>query len=115
MYFVKLLNFNCEKGVRQGENLSPLLFSLYLSDLETILQSKDNNGIEIAINDENIELYIKLFAILYADDTILMSNDEKQFQNLLNYFAEYCKKWHLKINISKTKIMIFGVNTRSNN
>ena len=44
-----------------------------------------------------------------------MSDDEKQFQNLLNYFAEYCKKWHLKINISKTKIMIFGGNTRSNN
>ena len=31
------------------------------------------------------------------------------------YFAEYCKKWHLKINISKTKIMILGRNTRSNN
>ena len=107
--------FNCEKGVRQGENLSPLLFSLYLNDLEKFLQSKDNNGIEIAINDDNIELYIKLFAILYADDTILMSDDEKQFQNLLNYFAEYCKKWHLKINISKTKIMIFGGNTRANN
>ena len=44
-----------------------------------------------------------------------MSDDEKQFQNLLNYFAEYCKKLHLKINISKTKIKIFGGNTRSNN
>ena len=43
-----------------------------------------------------------------------MSDDEKHFQNLLNYFAEYCKK-HLKINISKTKIMIFGGNVRSNN
>ena len=78
--------------VRQGENLSPLLFSLYLNDLENNLQSKDNNGIEIAINDDNIELNIKLFAIFYADDTILMSDDKNQFQNLLNYFAEYCKK-----------------------
>ena len=93
--------FNCEKGVRQGVNLSPQLFSLYLNDLENFLQSKDNNGIEIAIDDDNIELCIKLFAILYVDDGILMSDVEKQFQNLLYYFAEYCKKWHLKINISK--------------
>ena len=104
--------FNCEKGVRQGENLSPLLFSLYLNDLESFLESKNGSGIEIAINNENAELYIKPFAILYADDTILMSDDEKHFQNLLNYFAEYCKKWHLKIDISKTKIMIFGGNVR---
>ena len=44
-----------------------------------------------------------------------MSDDENHFQNLLNYFAEYCKRWHLKFNISKTKIMIFGGNVRSNN
>ena len=44
-----------------------------------------------------------------------MSDDEKHFQNLLNYFANYCRQWHLKINNSKTKIMIFGGNARSNN
>ena len=107
--------FNCEIGVRQGENLSPLLFSLYLNDLEDFLTSKNGSGIEIDINEDQIELYIKLFAILYADDTILMSDDENHFQNLLNYFAEYCKRWHLKINISKTKISIFGGNFQSNN
>ena len=107
--------FNCEKGVRQGENLSPLLFSLYLNDLEDFLTSKNGSGIEIDMNEDQIKLYIKLFAILYADDTILMSDDENHFQNLLNYFAEYCKRWHLKINIIKTKIMIFGGNFQSNN
>ena len=44
-----------------------------------------------------------------------MSDDEKHFQNLLNYFAEYCKRWHLKININNTNIMIFSGNNRSNN
>ena len=49
-----------------------------------------------------------LFVILYADDTIILSDNAKEFQDVLNTFNEYCKKWKLKINICKTKIIIFG-------
>ena len=40
----RMICLNCNVGVRQGENLSPLLFSLYLNDLEEFLASKRVGG-----------------------------------------------------------------------
>ena len=40
-------------GVRQGENLSLLLFSLFINDLEEFLASKSVGGITIGINDSS--------------------------------------------------------------
>ena len=39
--------FNCGVGVRQGENLSPFLFSIFLNDLDHYLTSKRVSGIEL--------------------------------------------------------------------
>lgn len=38
--------FPCLSGDRQGENLSPLLFSFYLNDLENFLKAHSVNGIK---------------------------------------------------------------------
>jgi hypothetical protein len=37
--------FNCENGVRQGENLSSFLFSIYLNDMQDFLQENVVNGL----------------------------------------------------------------------
>ena len=99
--------FPCSKGVRQGENLSPILFSLYLNDLEHYLMSNGADGIVCEANTEQVYSYIKLVILLFADDTVLFSNNKDDLQHMLNLFEHYCDEWKLTVNISKTKILIF--------
>jgi hypothetical protein len=104
--------FTSFTGVRQGENLSPILFSLYLNDLDSVL-SRDNNGIIIDFHVNNALHFLKLLLLLYADDTVIFGENESTFQLCLDNFYNYCQKWKLKINFSKTKVIVFGTNKPS--
>lgn len=94
--------FLCCKGVRQGENLSPILFSLYLNDLERYFMVNNTGGIIAEANPENIYSYLK-----FADDTVLCSNSQYDLQGMLNLFENYCDEWKLTVDISETKMLIF--------
>ena len=52
--------FNCEIGVRQGENLLPFLFSMFLNDLEEVLQTKYIVGLRSITSELETELEIYL-------------------------------------------------------
>ena len=70
---------------------------MFLNDLEEFLLTKDIVGLK-SITDEletELEIYLKIFVMLYADDTILLAD-------------EYCDNWKMRVNVNKTKIMIFG-------
>ena len=53
-------DFDSYLGVRQGESLSPFLFSMYLNDIEDEFYLHGLEGINVGT--------IKLFLLLYADD-----------------------------------------------
>ena len=44
---------------------------------------------------------------MYADDVLILAEDEKGMQDLLNFVNAWCRKWHLKINFSKTNAKHF--------
>ena len=100
--------FLCENGVRQGENLSPILFSIYLNDLESFLYTNSCNGINLENYTQQVNVYLKLIILLYADDTVLICDSEKEMQTCLDTFSQYCNTWKLNINTSKTKVMVLG-------
>ena len=65
----------------------------------------NTGGIIAEANAENS--YLKLFILLLADDTVLISTSQDGLQNMLNLFENYCDEWKLTVNILKTKILIF--------
>ena len=100
-------------GVRQGENLSPILFSIYLNDLEGFLEQNRNFGIPVECLTEELYFFLKIGVLLYADDTVFLAENENDLQICLDLFNEYCRIWKLKVNHSKTKVVIFGARNTS--
>jgi hypothetical protein len=101
--------FRCDIGVMQGENLFPFLFVIYLNDLEQFFVENNVNDLENIRNmcSENLDIFIKLFSLLYADDTTILSEIEADMQYALSIFEKYCHQWKLKVNLQKTKVIIF--------
>ena len=92
--------FSCYKGVRQGENLSLLLFAIYLNDLENFINTLGCRVIEIDVQNNEFNIYIILFVILYDDDTIVLDDNANEFKDKLNSFNEYCKRWKLIVPVT---------------
>ena len=58
--------FDILVGLKQGDNLSPILFSLFLEDLELSLQNKVDSG--LTLRD------ITLILLLFADDMVVLGS-----------------------------------------
>ncbi len=86
--------------------MSPLLFSLYVNDLEDHLL--ENNCNYINIGDAWIDNMLKILVLMYADDTVILAESEAGVRNALKAMEMYCEKWKLDINCKKTKITIFS-------
>ena len=104
----------CQVGVRQRGNLSPLLFSLYLSDLKVFLSRKcdglnyiQNLATEF-VDETEVVVFLKLHLLLYAVDTVILAETPNDLQISLNSMTDYCKDWEMSINVSKTQVMTFS-------
>ena len=90
--------FNNVCGVLQGGTISPTLFNAYVDDMQSFFNEEPS----IKIGGQTIN------HLLQADDLILVSETSVGLQKLLDKLTKYCRRWHLILNVQKTKTMIFN-------
>ena len=90
--------FPTDFGVKQGDVLSPTLFSIYVNDLALQIR-KAKLGIQVA------DLTVGI--LLYADDIVLLAECEIDLQIMLDIVTDWCSKWRLNVNKDKTQIVHF--------
>ena len=91
-------------GYDKGKICTHFCFPYFLNDLEEYFIENNIDSLEkiLSICQESLLVYIKLFLILYADDTVLMSKCPEGLQKTLTAFENYCINWKLKVNTSKS-------------
>ena len=91
--------FQTSIGVKQGCVLTRTCFSVYMNDLVEHFNLECD---PVSINGKSIS------CLLYADDIVPMSQSANGLQTILDNLKLFCDKWNLKVNIQKTKVMIFN-------
>ena len=86
-------------GVKQGCTLSPLLFNIFINDLHQIFDP--------ACKPLNVNNW-KVSSLSFADDLVLLSETGLGLQNSISKLESYCNEWGLKVNITKTKVVVFN-------
>lgn len=89
------------RGIKQGCPLSPLLFTLFINDLPAYLQQHcAKEGIECG--------QWRIRCLKFADDVSLVASTAKGLQRLLDALHGYAGAKQLTVNVSKTKVLVFG-------
>ena len=96
----KLSNLiDCTKGVKQGDVCSPILFSLFINELAIEIIEGGRHGVNFGV--------IEIFILLFADDLVLLSETVVGLQTQLNNLYRAATRLELKVNLSKTNIIVF--------
>ena len=92
-----------QQSVRQGGVLSPWLYMVYINELPELLQ-KSGQGCSISS--------VFSGAPIQADDVCLLSPTVLGLQKMIDIVQEFAYKWRYELNPSKSKILVFGEDTR---
>jgi hypothetical protein len=96
------------KGVRQGCELSPNLFNIYIGINKAIKEWK-----QITQNEIQLTSGKRVQTILYSDDQVIKTKSEDETQMAVNELTKTAKKNDMKISSSKTKtIGLYGRNIK---
>jgi hypothetical protein len=98
----KLANaFLMERGVKQGDSLSPLLFILFMDEVLKICNRRNER---MTMGYWNMRpVYCQ--ALLYADDIVLIADSEEKLRGAVIEWTEILRGKGMAVNEKKSKVM----------
>ena len=67
---------------------------------------KELNKLKIGVKLENMQTEM-ICALAYADDIVLLAENDSDRQKLLDRTSQWCRDWRLQVKTNKTKVMHF--------
>ena len=93
--------FDCPVGLKQGCVLSPVLFSLFISQLSDELAKYGKHGVQLFPD------LLEIILLMFADNVVLVSDTIPGLQNQLNILYNFSEDSGLQVNLDKTNIVVF--------
>lgn len=101
-----------QRGLRQGDPLSPLLFNLMLEPLlRSILSATSIRGFSFDIphsplfNTPFAPMPAPLKTLAYADDVLIFVTDKEEIHDIMTNINLYCRASNAKLNCQKTLVV----------
>jgi hypothetical protein len=99
--------FHCERGLRQGCPLSPLLFIFILEGLNILLNNKQAEG---HLKGIKIAGLTYILHILFVDDVLILSNANMvEWTTIHSLLISFCDVSGLEINVHKSVFLVSNV------
>lgn len=77
-------------GFETREIYFPLLWSIFIEDLDLYLGLRPDSGLDISI--------LTIILLLYADDIVVFIEIIEGLELQLDHLKSYCDRWGLKVN-----------------
>ena len=78
------------------------------------MSNSNYSGINLNMPENDLDVYLKISTLLYTDNTVIFGTDPKSFQENINVFFDCSRLWKLNVNLSKSKVLIFGIRNTNN-
>ena len=108
--------YSVESGLREGSVLSPVLYSVFINNLIAELETRvPHTGVVL-------EPGLRIQALLYADDVVLVAESQQHLQQMLNVAERHADKMQYQFSVpkrnargqitesGKSQVVIFGEN-----